>query len=82
MARWVIQLTEWYTTVGDGGGEKGIGGFIGNSRWNSEHQGRVYNGGLVLPPVEGGEQVQIMGWGVGMCQKANITVFGYIVDFL
>ena len=28
----------------------------------------------VLLPVEGGEQGQIMGSGVGMCQQADITV--------
>ena len=28
----------------------------------------------VLLPVEGGEQGQIMGSGVGICQKADITI--------
>ena len=33
-------------TVGDSGGEKGIGRFISNSRWNIASQGGVYKGGF------------------------------------
>ena len=36
---------------------------------------------LMLPPVESGEQGQIAGCGVGMCQKANIAVLGYVTGF-
>ena len=32
---------------------------------------------IVLQPVEGEEQGQIMTYRIGMCQKANNTVSGY-----
>ena len=54
-------------TAGDGGGEKGIGGFIGNSRWNSASQGRVYNGGFGVYTCGGwrtGTDYGMRGWDV------------------
>jgi len=36
---------------------------------------------LVLPPVEGEEQGQIVEWGVRMCQKGNDTVIKYVIGF-
>ena len=36
---------------------------------------------MVLPPVEGEEQGQVLERGVGMCQNANDTIIGYDMGF-
>ncbi len=67
--------------VGDGGKEKKIGGCSGDNGWDGVGEGRVYGVTLVLQPVEGEEQGQVVEWGVGTCQKANATMIWYDLGF-
>ena len=39
--------------VGDDGGEKKIGGYSGNIRWNGAGEGEVYRGGFDAATCEG-----------------------------
>ena len=58
-----------------------LGGYIDDIGCIIVGEGRVYKGGLVLPPVEGEEQAQIVESRVLRCQKARNPVLIYALGF-